>query len=61
MRIKVMAINQTCIVGDIVRIDLGDGFHSYARILREALFAFYNGRVTEELTVNQILGLPILF
>jgi hypothetical protein len=48
-------------VGDIVRIDLGDGFHAYARVLEEALFAFYDSRLSEELPVDRIVALPILF
>jgi hypothetical protein len=53
--------NQKRVVGDIVRIDLGDGFNSYARVLPEALFAFYDARVTEDLAIDRILTLPILF
>jgi hypothetical protein len=48
-------------VGDVVVIDLGDGFHTYARVLEEASFAFYDGRANEELTVDRIVTLPILF
>ena len=49
------------VAGDIVRIDLGDGFHTYARVLSEALFAFYDGRITDKLSIDQIIALPILF
>ena len=52
---------QRRVLGDVVRIGLGDGFHTYARVLPEALFAFYDGRVQDELPVSQIIGLPILF
>ena len=52
---------QERVVGDVVRVDLGDGFHTYARVLSEALFAFYDGRITEELALERILALPILF
>ena len=52
---------QKRVVGDIVRIDLGDGFHTYARVLEEGLFAFYDGRVNGELPVDRIVDLPILF
>jgi hypothetical protein len=56
-----MTLDQKRVVGDIVRIDLGDGFHTYARVLAEALFAFYDGRVTDELAIDRIIALPILF
>jgi hypothetical protein len=48
-------------IGDIVRIELGDGFHAYARVLEEALFGFYDSRVREDLPVDRIITLPILF
>lgn len=47
--------------GDIVRIDLGDGFHSYARVLEEGLFAFYNCRTQEDLPIQQIIAMDVLF
>jgi hypothetical protein len=52
---------QKRVVGDIVRVDLSDGFRSYARVLNEALFAFYDNRLGEELPLNRIIALPILF
>jgi hypothetical protein len=48
-------------IGDVVRIDLGDGFHTYARKLEEGIFAFYDCRVKEELPIDQIISCPILF
>lgn len=48
-------------IGDIVKIDLGDGLHCYARVLEEGLFAFYDCRVREERTIEQIIASPILF
>lgn len=48
-------------VGDIVKIDLGDGFHSYARVLEEALFAFYDTRTREDLAIDEILRRRVLF
>jgi hypothetical protein len=57
----IMSLDQKRVVGDVVRIDLGDGFHSYARVMGEALFAFYGGRVTNELPIDRIIGLPIIF
>jgi hypothetical protein len=52
---------QKRVIGDIVRIDLGDGFHGYARVLEEALFAFYDCRIRNELPVDQIIVFPVLF
>lgn len=48
-------------VGDIVQIPLGDGTHTYARVLHEASFAFYDSRTNEDLTVDRITSRPILF
>ena len=52
---------QKRVAGDVVRIDLGDGFHTYSRVLEKTLFAFYDGRVNDDIPVDQILALPILF
>ena len=52
---------QTRQLGDIVRIDLGDGFHSYARVLEEALFAFYDSRTEQAPPIDKIIALPVLF
>ena len=35
-------------IGDILKIELGDGTHTYARVLPEAAFAIYDARTTEE-------------
>jgi len=48
-------------VGDIVKIDLGDEFHTYARVLEEALFAFYDSRTREDPSIDEILSRPVLF
>lgn len=48
-------------VGDVVKIDHGDGFHSYARVLDEATFAFYDCRTQDDLAVDSIVTRPILF
>ena len=48
-------------VGDIVKIPLGDGTHTYARVLPHASFAFYDSRVNRDLTVEDIVKKPILF
>jgi hypothetical protein len=49
------------LVGSVVRIDLGDGFHSYARALEEGLFAFYDSRTQEDLLLDEIVSRPVLF
>ena len=59
MKTKIKTQERT--VGDIVRINLGDEFHTYARVLEEALFAFYDCRVREVVPVEQIISSPILF
>lgn len=48
-------------VGDLVKIPLGDGMHTYAHVLQEASFAVYDCRVADELAVEQVVGRPVLF
>ena len=48
-------------VGDVVRIPLEDGWHTYAQVLPEASFAFYDARGENEMTIDQIVGRPVLF
>jgi hypothetical protein len=48
-------------VDDIVRVELDDGTHTYARVLPEATFAFYDCRTKQELPPDQIILRPILF
>ena len=48
-------------IGDTVKIPLEDGTHTYARVLPEASFAFYDSRGTEDVEVDRIVALPILF
>ncbi len=48
-------------IGDVVRIKLGDGFHSYARILEEGTFAFYDCRTRDDLPIDKIISSPVLF
>jgi len=48
-------------LGDIVKIDLEDGFHAYARVLEEAMFAFYDCRTKEDLGIEQVAAAPVLF
>jgi hypothetical protein len=47
--------------GDVVRIDLGAGFHTYARVLPDPLFAFYDCRRVGEASMPEILASQILF
>jgi len=44
-----------------VKILLGEGTHTYARVLPDASFAFYDSRGTEEMEIDRIVDLPILF
>ena len=46
---------------DVVRIDLGAGFHTYARVLPGASFAFYDCRLVGEAPLPEILVSRILF
>jgi hypothetical protein len=48
-------------IGDILKIELGDGAHTYARVLPEAGFAIYDARTTEELPTMETIERPILF
>lgn len=48
-------------VGAIVKIPLGDGQHTYARILEPPLFAFYDALARDDLDVDTIITKPILF
>lgn len=48
-------------IGDILRIELPDGSKSYARVLGEASFAFYDGRFDKDPEISEILTLPIAF
>lgn len=49
-------------VGAIIKIDLGDGYHSYARILDNANYAFYDIKTKVEITdLISIVSKPILF
>ncbi len=52
---------QRRVVGDVIKIDLGDGIHSYARVHPDASFTFYDSRGKAELPVEEIVGLPVLF
>jgi len=47
--------------GAFVKILLGDGFHSYGRILKNPYCAFYDSLSREDLELDQIATRPILF
>ena len=47
--------------GDILRITLEDGFHSYARIITSTMLAFHDCRTQDELSVEDIIALPVMF
>ncbi|MBX9661668.1 MAG: immunity 26/phosphotriesterase HocA family protein [Nitrospiraceae bacterium] len=46
--------------GDFLKIELGDGTHAYARVL-DSTVAFYGTRTTEDLSVEAISRLSIIF
>ncbi|MBN2423417.1 MAG: immunity 26/phosphotriesterase HocA family protein [Calditrichaceae bacterium] len=49
-------------IGSIVKIDLGNDEHSYARVLDKACYAFYDIKAREEIkNLNEIISKPILF
>lgn len=49
-------------IGGILKIDLGDGFHTYGRILPDAAYAFYDARTNTEIPdIQKIISKPILF
>jgi hypothetical protein len=44
-----------------VQVPLGDRTHTYARVLPDASFAFYDSRTTDELPIERVIELPVLF
>ncbi len=48
-------------VGDILKISLGGGVHSYAQVAEEPLIVFFDGAWSEELPIDDVIGLPKLF
>ena len=54
-------MSQKRVVGDVVRVPLEDGTHTYARVLPEATFAFYDSRTAEALPVTKVVRKPVLF
>jgi len=55
-------LKQRITVGSIIKIELGDGYHSYGRILKNAGYAFYDIRTKEDISdMKEIVGRRILF
>lgn len=48
-------------VGDVLKIDLGDGTHSYAQVSSDPLVIFFDHRTVEDLSLHEIAQLPIAF
>jgi hypothetical protein len=49
-------------IGSIIKIDLGNGFHSYGRILPDCAFAFYDYKTKENISdLQRIVFSPVLF
>lgn len=48
-------------IGDILKIDLGDGSLAFARVLEEPLIAFYDLRADVPIAVERIIQSPIAF
>lgn len=47
--------------GDILRINLGDGRHSYAQVAPEPLIVFFDGAYTADRPMESVVRLPVLF
>jgi hypothetical protein len=48
-------------VGDILKINLGDGLHSYGQVAEDPLIVFFDGAFGEALSPEQAIALPVLF
>lgn len=49
-------------IGSIIKIDLGNKFHSYGRILPDSLYAFYDYKTKEDIAdLQRIIFAPVLF
>jgi hypothetical protein len=52
----------TVIPGDIIRLPLPEGLHTYARILIDDSYAFYDAKTKAEISnLEEIISKPILF
>ena len=47
--------------GDLLKIDLGDGRHSYAQVAAEPLIVFFEGGSADDLAPEDVSRLPVLF
>lgn len=47
--------------GDMLRVELGEGRHAYALISTPPLVLFFGRALDHELTIDQIVGLPVAF
>lgn len=47
--------------GDILKIDLGNGFHNYACVSTDPCLIFYEGRFSSDLSIGEIANLQILY
>jgi hypothetical protein len=48
--------------GSILKIDLGNGYHSYSRIVTSTSFAFYDCKTKDDISdLHRIISFPILF
>jgi hypothetical protein len=47
--------------GDILKINLGGGIHSYAQVAEEPLIVFFDEAGSEEVQLDRIIRLPALF
>lgn len=48
-------------VGAIVRVPIDEEYHTYAQILEEADYAFYDARTNGVLSIAEIVTRPVLF
>lgn len=48
-------------MGDLVKIDLGNGMLCFGRVLEEPLLAFYDLSVVSEPNLKEVVSSPILF
>ncbi|MGN6497625.1 MAG: Imm26 family immunity protein [Tsuneonella sp.] len=48
-------------VGDLLKVNLADGRHSYAQVADEPLIVFFDGAFTEDASLDVVITLPVLF
>ncbi|MBN9564723.1 MAG: immunity 26/phosphotriesterase HocA family protein [Alphaproteobacteria bacterium] len=47
--------------GQVFKVNLGDGYHSYGRVLPKGTYGLYDIRTKEELAIEEIIKQPVLF